>query len=153
MNKKSALYIFLTTITVLLLSIGLFACNRKSASEPEQSPVDVQPKEEEIKDNFNACDKEENTDEQDTVITKSGYGSRYGVFLSYEGDLRRFADYDEIVIDAQYFTKEQITEYKKGGHKVYSYLNIGSLETFRPYYNEFVDITLSDYENWEEERW
>lgn len=82
-----------------------------------------------------------------------GYNSRYGVFLSYEGDLSAFSDYDEIVIDAQYFSKEQISEYKKGGHRVYSYLNIGSLETFRPYYNNFADITLSDYENWDEERW
>lgn len=117
------------------------------------------PKEKELFEEKNLSDEKEQpdnksaTDEDGIPSYNSGYNSRYGVFLSYEGDLSAFSDYDEIVIDAQYFSKEQISEYKKGGHRVYSYLNIGSLETFRPYYNNFADITLLDYENWDEERW
>lgn len=100
----------------------------------------------------NASEDDLKTDENFSGI-KSGYNCRYGVFLNYDGDLDRFSEYDVIVIDAQYFTKEQITEYKSKGHSVLSYINIGSLENFRDYYQEYQDLTLSDYENWDEERW
>lgn len=36
---------------------------------------------------------------------------------------------------------------------MYSYLNVGSLETFRPYYEEYESLTLKPYENWENEFW
>jgi hypothetical protein len=156
----------LSIAMVLLFSIGLFACNKKDivlidddveeniiVETEEEQAVDKEQTKSDSEEGIITSDTEEDEEKIENIKSTAGYKSKYGVFLSYEGDLSRFADYDEIVIDAQYFTKEQITEYKKGGHKVYSYLNIGSLETFRPYYNEFVDITLSDYENWEEERW
>lgn len=78
----------------------------------------------------------------------------YGVFLGAEADdLESFLPYRTVVLDAQYFTAEQIAALKDGGRTVYSYLNIGSIEDFRPYYGEYRDLTLGDYENWEEERW
>lgn len=77
----------------------------------------------------------------------------YGVFLSYEGDLSALAAYETVVIDAQYYTKEQIEAFRKDGHKVYSYINVGALEDFRPYYGEFKDLALGPYEHWEEEVW
>ena len=77
----------------------------------------------------------------------------YGVFLSVTGDLRALEQYDTVVIDAQYFTKEAIDAFRGEGHTVYSYLNIGSLETFRPYHNRFNDLILGPYENWNEEYW
>ena len=79
--------------------------------------------------------------------------SDYGVFLSVESDLSQFEEYEIVVIDAQYFTKEEIEEFKSRGHFVISYINIGSIETFRPYYSEYEYLTLSDYENWEDEKW
>ena len=78
----------------------------------------------------------------------------YGVFLGIEPeDLSRTLAYDTIVIDAQYFTKEQIDSLHASGHTVYSYINIGSVEDFRPYYKEYEQYTFGDYENWEGERW
>ena len=78
----------------------------------------------------------------------------YGVFLSIEGkDKNKIKDYKTVVIDAQYFTKSDISYLKNNGQTVYSYLNIGSIEDFRPYYDDYVDITFDEYENWEEERW
>lgn len=77
----------------------------------------------------------------------------YGVFLSYEGDLDRLSKYDTVVIDAQYFEAADIAEFKNEGHKVYSYINVGSLENFRDYYAEYQDLTLDVYENWEDEKW
>ena len=77
----------------------------------------------------------------------------YGVFLSVTEDLRPLESYETVVVDAQYFSKEDIDAFKSSGHKVYSYINVGSLEEFRPYYETFRDLTLAPYENWDEEYW
>ena len=77
----------------------------------------------------------------------------YGVFLSYEGDLESLSDYKTVVIDAQYFEAEDIKAFQKEGHRVISYINIGSLEDFRDYYDTYKDLKLADYEHWEEEIW
>ncbi|MBP3277506.1 MAG: endo alpha-1,4 polygalactosaminidase, partial [Butyrivibrio sp.] len=73
--------------------------------------------------------------------------------MSYEGDLDRLSKYDTVVIDAQYFEAADIAEFRNEGHKVYSYINVGSLENFRDYYAEYQDLTLDVYENWEDEKW
>ena len=77
----------------------------------------------------------------------------YGVFLSVTENLAQFADYETVVIDAQYFSKEEIGDFRKNGHQVFTYINIGSLETFRDYYDEYRDLSLGAYEHWEEEVW
>lgn len=77
----------------------------------------------------------------------------YGVFLSYEDDLESLSDYETVVIDAQYFEAKEIKAFKREGHRVLSYINIGSLEDFRDYYDTYKDLKLADYENWEEEIW
>ena len=88
------------------------------------------------------------------VITScSDNTDQYGVFLSYEDDLERLSAYETVVIDAQYYEKESIESFKQQGHKVYSYINVGSLETFRTYYDEYQSLTLGNYEHWDEERW
>lgn len=88
------------------------------------------------------------------IITSCSYNDdQYGVFLSYEYDLERLSAYDTVVIDAQYYEKESIESFKQQGHKVYSYINVGSLETFRTYYDEYQSLTLGNYEHWDEERW
>jgi len=79
--------------------------------------------------------------------------SDYGVFLSVEGDLNRLSDYKTVVIDAQYFSKEQIDALKRDGKTVYSYINIGSIENFRDYFDTYSDLILGAYENWDEEYW
>ena len=78
----------------------------------------------------------------------------YGVFLSCEPkDSSAMRAYQEIVIDAQYFSSDDIKYLKGYGSRVYSYINVGALENFRDYYDTYKDITLGDYENWDEERW
>ena len=77
----------------------------------------------------------------------------YGVFLSVTENIETLGDYETVVIDAQYFTADEILSFKAEGHTVYSYLNIGSLETFREYYNDFKSLALCRYENWEDEDW
>ena len=80
--------------------------------------------------------------------------SPYGVFLSIDNtEMSKLEGYDTVVIDAQYFTAEDITKLHNDGHKVFSYINIGSVENFREYYNDFKRLSLGEYENWEEELW
>ena len=64
----------------------------------------------------------------------------FGVILNVCDDLEQFADYETIVIDAQYYTREQINSFRSKGHKVFSYINIGSLEDFRDYYEDYKDL-------------
>lgn len=78
----------------------------------------------------------------------------YGVFLSLgPSDMAKMAEYQTVVIDAQYFSKKDIAYLKAQGCTLYSYINIGSLENFRDYYNTYSELTLGNYENWEEEQW
>ncbi|MDT3700467.1 MAG: endo alpha-1,4 polygalactosaminidase [Thermincola sp.] len=78
----------------------------------------------------------------------------FGVFVGLGPDeLEKLVSYQEVIVDAGYFSQKDIDFLHQNNVKVYSYLNIGSIESFRPYYNEFQDITLGDYENWPDEKW
>lgn len=78
----------------------------------------------------------------------------YGVFLGVNPeDADKIAGYDTVVIDAQYFTQEEIARIQQNGTKVYTYLNIGSIETFREGYDEVKNCILSSYDNWPDEYW
>ena len=78
----------------------------------------------------------------------------YGVFLNADASsLKQLKNYDLIVIDAQYFTKSDIELLHQNGTKVYTYLNIGSIENFREYYTSYEKLTIGRYEHWDEEKW
>lgn len=78
----------------------------------------------------------------------------YGVFLGADPEnISDMESYRKIVIDAQYFSKDEISKLKNTGHIVYSYINLGSVEEFRSYFEKYKKYTLGVYENWEDERW
>ncbi len=82
----------------------------------------------------------------------------YGVYIGATAEqLHAKLDNDKdiglAIIDAQYVSSEDMIALKSGGRRVYSYLNIGSIEEFRDYYSSFSDITLAPYENWPGEYW
>ena len=78
----------------------------------------------------------------------------YGVFLGItEKDLSFAKDYETVVLDMQYYEQSDIQALKDNNQIVLSYLNIGSIEIFRPYYEAFKDITFGKYENWDGEFW
>ena len=78
----------------------------------------------------------------------------YGVFLNADASsLEQLKKYDLIVIDAQYFTKSDIELLHQNGTKVYTYLNIGSIENFREYYTTYEKLAIGRYEHWDEEKW
>lgn len=78
----------------------------------------------------------------------------YGVYVGANPeDMKDRELAKTIVVDAQYYSTEEIEDLKKEGHTVYTYLNIGSIESFRDYYTDYEYLTLSTYENWEDEKW
>ena len=78
----------------------------------------------------------------------------YGVFLSIDSSqIKKLYGYRLVVIDVQYFSAKDIRTLHKKGVKVYTYLNVGSIENFRDYYKKYEYLTIGTYENWEEEKW
>jgi len=90
---------------------------------------------------FTACAKEEE--------------KSFGVFLGAdEINLSIMSIYKLIVIEAAFISKNQIIALQEKDTVVYSYLNIGTVETFRDYYDYFLDMGLlmDVYEDWPDER-
>lgn len=85
-----------------------------------------------------------------TVATQNFYAVLLG--LNAE-DSSILVNYGTAVIDAQYFTKDEIAAVQARGTTVYSYLNIGSIETFREGYGDLRQFTLAPYDNWPGEYW
>lgn len=56
-------------------------------------------------------------------------------------------------IEPSEFSVQKVQELKAAGKKVFGYLNIGSIEEYRPYYVRFEYLTLDVYEDWPDERW
>ena len=81
----------------------------------------------------------------------------YGVFLSITDEdhqwQKKLQGYQTIVIDAQNFSKKEVQWIKAHNEQVLSYINLGAIENFRPYYKKYQKLTFAPYENWEEERW
>ena len=82
------------------------------------------------------------------------YDERYGVFIGIgRKDINKLKDYQTVIIDAEHFTKADITKLKKAGKTVYTYLSIGSLEDYRSYYKAYKHLAISKYDSWEGEEW
>ena len=82
-----------------------------------------------------------------------GISGNTGIERKDKEALQKLKSYRMVVLEPSNFSPEQIREIKTEGTKVYGYLNIGALENFRPYYEDFKKDSLAPYENWEEEYW
>ena len=82
---------------------------------------------------------------------------KWGVFIGATTkklpDKIKKRQYKYVVIDAQYYSAKDIKKLKSRKCKVYSYLSIGSIANYRPYFNHFKKLTMGNYNNWTEERW
>lgn len=96
------------------------------------------------------------------ALALSGAGSTarctpkaFGVFLGVPAqEARRLCGYDTLVVDAQDFAAADLAAlHAHGSRTVYSYLNIGSVETWRACWPAFCADTLGPYENWPDECW
>ncbi len=107
---------------------------------------------------FGGCSrKDEKTEKiEEKVEVEEAPSVSYGVFLGVDRDsfqISDFKNYDTVVVDALELRKEQLAQLHSSGHTVYSYLNVGSVEDSREYYERFTDLLLDRYKNWPEEDW
>ena len=78
----------------------------------------------------------------------------YGVFIGMTREEGiKLSDYKVLVLEPTQYNKDDIKKLHEKNKKIYAYLNIGSLENYRPYYDKFKDKVLGNYENWEDEYW
>ncbi|WP_408069875.1 endo alpha-1,4 polygalactosaminidase [Butyrivibrio sp. JL13D10] len=82
----------------------------------------------------------------------------YGVYIGATAEqLHKKLDNDTTIglaiIDVQNVSAEDVGMLKAHGRRIYSYLNVGSLEDFRDYYDKYSEYTLGEYENWPGEYW
>ncbi len=80
---------------------------------------------------------------------------KYVVLIGEDSEItEKLSDIDLLVIDAEYFSQNDIARLRENGvREIYSYINIGSIESFRSYDTDFEKYTLGAYENWPEEKW
>ena len=76
----------------------------------------------------------------------------YGVFIGAD-NIDKIKGYNVVVVEPASIDIGGVESLHKTNEKIYAYLNIGSLENYRPYFNEFKEKTLGIYENWEDEYW
>ena len=76
----------------------------------------------------------------------------YGVFIGAD-NIDKIKGYNVVVVEPASIDIGGVELLHKTNEKIYAYLNIGSLENYRPYFNEFKEKTLGLYENWEDEYW
>ena len=76
----------------------------------------------------------------------------YGVFIGAD-NIDKIKGYNVVVVEPASIDIGGVEFLHKTNEKIYAYLNIGSLEEYRPYFNEFKEKTLGLYENWEDEYW
>ncbi len=59
---------------------------------------------------------------------------KYVVLIGEDSEItEKLSDIDLLVIDAEYFSQNDIARLRENGiHEIYSYINIGSIESFRP---------------------
>ena len=105
-----------------------------------------------------APEENENTGktEAETEMIPETSAESYGVFLGVDSQSFSIADfegYDVIVIDAQELSSRQLMQLHLTGHTVYSYLNVGSVEKSRDYFERFEDYFIGRYDNWPDEVW
>lgn len=78
----------------------------------------------------------------------------YGAFLGRsDNNTENFDNYKYLSFEFDDFKKSTISDLNSKGIECFAYFNVGSLETYRDYYDQFKEFTFMDYENWDDERW
>ncbi len=152
MKKLIISVIFYTFILI----VGYAGKHPKEHMDQPQQQTQEQKQEEqkqgqELKEEEQGLEQEQLQEQIQQVQVR---GQKYGVFLGINGDeFSKLNQYDIVVIEPSEFSTKQIETLHANGKTVYGYLNIGSVEKYRPYYDRFKKVTLGVYEDWPDERW
>lgn len=123
-------------------------------NEEEEIQVDPTPTETELEQDTEKKQQEEEKIETKEVTASVVYNQDFGVFIGSSGDKLKLTDtYETIVISASYFTNDQVANLRNNSENIYAYINLGALENFRSYYDDWKHLKVANYENWDEEIW
>ena len=70
-----------------------------------------------------------------------------------KNNISKLNNYNIVVIEPEEFSSKDVTQLKTAGKTVWGYLNIGSIEKNRSYYEKFRKYTIGKYDGWPDERW
>lgn len=136
---KNQFPLFLATILLTGCDFSNFISIKDSATTSDKTN----------NDNINK-DENNNWQHEDLIISYNDYGAFLG---RSENNTEGFENYNYISLELDEFSDEKIQQLNNKNKKVFAYLNVGSLENYRSYYNDFKNITIGEYENWEDESW
>lgn len=89
-----------------------------------------------------------------SVRTEAATTVKWGVFIgTHLRSTSKVKNYNYIVIDSLDYSASEIKKLKSGGRKVYSYLSIGAIASYRSYFKRFKKYSLGNYDNWPDEKW
>lgn len=91
-----------------------------------------------------------NQNKNDEVFIANDYGAFLG---RSDNDVTGFNKYKYVSVELDEFTHTNIQRLTRNGTNFFAYLNVGSLENYRDYYDDYESITFKDYDNWPDERW
>ena len=78
----------------------------------------------------------------------------YGAFLGRSNDnTQGFENYKYISLELDEYKDSTIQNLNTKGIYTFAYLNVGSLENYRDYYDDFKHLSIGVYEDWEDEVW
>lgn len=78
----------------------------------------------------------------------------YGAFLGRsENNVSGLSTYKYVSLELEEYDVETIESLQSKGTNVLLYVNAGSIETYRDYYDEYVQYAFMDYTNWPDEKW
>ena len=86
-------------------------------------------------------------------INQTNYND-FGVFLGLEDtNVNKLLSYKTVAIEIEEFSNSSIRKLNSNNIDVYAYLSVGSLESYRSYYEDFKQYTFFEYEHWDDEKW
>lgn len=131
----------LCLIALIVLSFALVACG-----------TDEDLNENIINDD-NTTEAPKDTENKDQEVdTKEDFGAYLGL-TDFNDNYKKLLNYKEVAIEIGEYSSEHLSLIKKNNTDIYAYLSVGSLESYKDYYNDFKDLTFMDYDNWPDERW
>ena len=78
----------------------------------------------------------------------------YGAFLGRsDNNTKDFDNYKYISLELDEYNNSTIQNLNSKGIYTFAYLNVGSLEKYRDYYDDFKHLSIGVYEDWEDESW
>lgn len=88
------------------------------------------------------------------ILTFNSKNANFAVLNALDGkEYEKAEKYAMVVVDPDNFSDDELMNLKSYGTICYAYVNVGALETFRSYYEDFKRDSLKKYDGFDDEYW